>query len=187
MPKITAYDKFMQMALKYGWLPPAPIVYEFGIPKTGQTATFRTGDDGDLEKGYPETPPRLTDNGDGTITDNGTGLMWVKDHTGAGAHGGVDQKWPHLLDFCVALDFAGHTDWRMPNVKEMLSIMDFGCVAPAMDPLFTHLSGANFWTSTTFIDWDAAALLVSINEGTISYDDKETYNYIKPVRLGRPA
>ena len=50
-----------------------------GVPKTGQTTFYATGDDGDLEKGVPWPSPRFTDNGNGTVTDNLTGLTWLED------------------------------------------------------------------------------------------------------------
>ena len=49
------------------------------VEKTGQTTSYATGDDGDLEKGVSWPNPRFTDNLDGTITDNLTGLIWLKD------------------------------------------------------------------------------------------------------------
>ncbi len=49
-----------------------------GVLKTGQTTTFATGDDGDYQAGVPVPNPRFTDNGDGTVTDNLTGLTWLK-------------------------------------------------------------------------------------------------------------
>ena len=48
------------------------------MPKTGQTTCYATGDDGDLEKGVAWPNPRFTDNGNGTVTDNLTGLIWLK-------------------------------------------------------------------------------------------------------------
>ena len=53
--------------------PPAP------VEQTGQTTSYATGDDGDHEKGVEWQNPRFTDNGDGTVTDNLTGLIWLKD------------------------------------------------------------------------------------------------------------
>jgi len=50
-----------------------------GLPKTGQTISYVAGDDGDYEAGYVPDGDRFVDNGDGTVTDNATGLMWVKD------------------------------------------------------------------------------------------------------------
>ena len=49
-----------------------------GVPKTGQTTSYATGDDGDLERGVELVTPRFTDNGDGTVADNQTGLIWLK-------------------------------------------------------------------------------------------------------------
>ena len=64
------------------WAQPAPIA------KTGQTTSYATGDDGDLQNGValPAWYPRFTDNGDGTVTDNLTGLMWAKNANMAGHH-----------------------------------------------------------------------------------------------------
>ena len=50
----------------------------FPVEKTGQTTSYATGDDGDLEKGLAWPNPRFTDNEDGTVTDNLTGLIWLK-------------------------------------------------------------------------------------------------------------
>ena len=75
------YDPACNMDLKYSYLPiissqvrspPAP------VPKTGQTVSYATGDDGDLQKGVAWPDPRFTDNSDGTVTDNLTGLIWLK-------------------------------------------------------------------------------------------------------------
>ena len=49
------------------------------LPKTGQTASYAPGDDGSMQAGIEWPAPRFTDNGDGTVTDQLTGLMWLKD------------------------------------------------------------------------------------------------------------
>ena len=54
------------------WAQPAP------VPKTGQTVMYRSQDDGDLQKGVAIPSPRFVDNGDETVTDNLTGLVWLK-------------------------------------------------------------------------------------------------------------
>lgn len=71
MNQLTAYQKFMQMALKYGFNMGA-------LPKTGQIISYLTGDDGYYKIGIPQSGDRYKDNGDGTITDLCTNLMWVK-------------------------------------------------------------------------------------------------------------
>jgi len=101
------------------------------------------------------------DNGDGTITDNSTGLMWTQDDNGEG----ID--WTVALTYAEGSEFAGYSDWRLPNVKELQSIVDYGYspsatdaskVGPAIDPLFTCTPIVNeagdddygyYWTSTS--------------------------------------
>jgi hypothetical protein len=187
MAKLTAYDKFIQMALKYGWLPPAPIIYTYGLPKTNQTDVIRAGDDATYQKGYPLTGARFTDNGDGTITDNATGLMWVKDATGAGAHGGLSEHWAHLIDFCQALDFAGHTDWRMPNIRELLSLPDYGTAEYMIVAPFVNTEIDYFYSSThAFYDSSQIYRLDGLR-GRISLTYDDAHNWVLPCRLGQPA
>lgn len=76
------------------------------------------------------------DNGDGTISDLATGLMWSKDDNGKGI------EWVNALPYAQEATLAGYTDWRLPNVKELQSIVDYsrapsskGVVA-AIDPIF---------------------------------------------------
>ncbi len=122
----------------------------YGIPKTGQTVEYREGDDGDLEIGKPDTPPRFTDNEDGTITDNATGLMWPKDGNGAGCNNGNTLLWPAAIDWAIGLDFAGHADWRLPNLKELMSIVDYGRYNPCIDvAYFPNTTNDYYWTSST--------------------------------------
>jgi len=97
------------------------------VAKTGQTKPYKTGDDGDLEKGVAWPTTRFTDNGNGTVTDNLTGLMWAKDANAAGL-----KTWDSALTYCNALILGGHDDWHLPNVKELLSLIDFGKSDPAL-------------------------------------------------------
>jgi len=89
-------------------------------------------------------------NGDGTVTDRATGLMWQQADSGRG------MNWEQALAYATSLNLAGHSDWRLPNAKELQSIMDYTRV-PAMDPIFTvsRLSDGEYsweWTSTTHLD-----------------------------------
>ncbi len=101
------------------------------------------------------------DNGDGTITDNSTGLMWTQDDNGEG----ID--WETALDYAENIEFAGHSDWRLPNVKELQGIVDYSYspsatvaenMGPAIDPLFNCTPIINeagnddyayYWTNTS--------------------------------------
>jgi len=102
----------------------------------------------------------FTDNGNGSVTDNATGLMWMKDDSGNG------MNWQDALAYAQTKNMAnylGHSDWRLPHAKELQSIVDYTrCKdytnSPAIDPVFncTPISdeGGNinwpfYWTSTT--------------------------------------
>ncbi|GAA3651102.1 DUF1566 domain-containing protein [Flavivirga jejuensis] len=76
------------------------------------------------------------DNGDGTITDNATGLMWQQ------ADNGSTYDWENALDYAESLTLGNYSDWRMPNAKELQSIVDYTrspstSSSPAIDPLFS--------------------------------------------------
>jgi hypothetical protein len=127
---------------------PAPVA------KTGQTVCYAengqkidcsgTGQDGDYQMGVPWPDPRFTDNGNGTVTDNLTGLMWTKD---------IEQIPGEMLFFdalaaCNQLVFADHDDWRMPNIKELLSMVAYTTLfLPEGHPFLNEPNGG-FWTST---------------------------------------
>jgi len=66
---------------------------------------------------YQGNEPSYTDNGNGTITDNATGLMWQQ------ADDGVVRDWQNSLTNAETLVLAGHSDWRLPNAKELQSIV----------------------------------------------------------------
>lgn len=173
------------MALKYGFS-------LYGVPKSGQTTSYRAGDDGEYEKGYPKSGGRFVDNGDNTITDKATGLMWIKEPEAIGgiwasAGNPVQMVWDDTIDNCNALDYAGHDDWRLPNVKELYSLIDLGRYSPALDPIFSGSIGTDFFSSTTKADATANAHTVVFAFGTIGQKAKTSDAYARPVRLGVPA
>jgi len=178
MSLLTAYDKFIQVALKYGFS-------LFGLPKTGQTTVYQAGDDGTYKKGYPKSGARFVDNGDGTITDKATGLMWAKDGNGAGCNNGNVIAWSAAITFIEGLSFAGHDDWRLPNIKELQSIIDFSKSNPAIDPVFTNTTSNFYWSSTTYAGGSAFGWGFYFDVGSMDYLTKGNSYYIRPVRGGR--
>ena len=114
----------------------------------------------------------FVDNGNGTITDNATGLTWLQQDSGgfkAGTKGDGSLNWQEALAWCESLDYAGASDWRLPNAKELQSLVDYtrspkNTNSAAIDPLFqaTYLpNGVNnegqgnypyYWSSTTHLD-----------------------------------
>ncbi len=129
-----------------GTRPPAPVA------STGQTPTLpvtiladTTGDDGDLQKGIPLPAPRFTGNGDGTVTDHLTGLIWLANHNCLDTVAGVDKsgetldlsdalKWSNNLEsgVCGLTDNSNPGDWRLPNINEFMTLIDYRYSNPAM-------------------------------------------------------
>lgn len=153
-----------------------------GLIMTGAEAIFGYNFvDGRL-KGYPKYNPQtgapttmyfrmvrgntsyginnFVDNNNGTITDNATGLMWQQ------ADDGTMRNWENALSYCENLSLGGHTDWRLPNAKELHSILDYNrCPdftnSAAIDPLFTCSTFNNpngvsnygyYWTGSPLMD-----------------------------------
>jgi hypothetical protein len=117
-----------------------------GLPDTGQTIDFDVtcpGQDGAYATGCP-MEDRFSDNGDGTVTDNCTGLMWERD-TG---NDGNPLKWCDALAYCQNLQLGGHLDWRLPNVRELQSIVDYGRSYPSIALAFGALNSV-YWSSTS--------------------------------------
>jgi len=169
------------------------------VPKTGQTASYGTGDDGDLEKGVAWPSPRLTDNSDGTVTDNLTGLIWLKNANCAGG----TANWATALSYSNALydgctscfgtsgdcglsDGSSAGDWRLPNVRELQSLIDYRRYSPALPSghPFTGVQSGFYWSSTTTVIADAA-WLVRLDHGFVDADDKAVAYYVWPVRGGQ--
>src|SRR5207253_7949473 len=104
------------------------------FPATEQTTSYRADDDGDIQAGATLS---YTDNGDGTITDNNTCLVWEKKSDDGSIH---DQHnvytWDGAFDTHVATlnatTFAGYNDWRVPSVKELQSILNYGMNFPSV-------------------------------------------------------
>ena len=143
------------------------------IWKTGQTVSYAPGDDGDLRRGVNWPNPRFIDHGDGTVTDNLTGLMWTKD---AGIATGFSWFWAlnHVEEMNKGIYYPnfGYMDWRLPNLKELCSLADFSRFNPAL-PLnhpFTNVwlycpsYCADYWSSTSvvpYFNWPGNAWSVS--------------------------
>jgi len=150
------------------------------VPKTGQITSYRAGDDGDYQMGVEWPAPRFTDHGDGTVTDNLTGLMWTKDANMDGS-----KTWNNAIDWCNALDHAGHADWRLPNRREFASIIDMGEHSPALPDShpFTGIQSADYyWSSSTYSGHTGYAWQVYPYTGLLESEIKTNTNYVWAVR-----
>jgi len=156
-------------------------LFSGGLPKTGQTTVYQTYDDGYYQKGYSGT--RFTDNGDGTITDNATGLMWVANPTAAGVGG--TYTWTDAISACENLSYAGYTDWRLPNVKELHSIVDYGTYNPCIDTTYFTSTAGLYWSSTTYAYTTSNAWYINFYSGRVFDGAKTSSYYVRPVRGGQ--
>jgi len=196
------------------------------VPKTGQTGCYKSADpwgtctcddtdcpsgqDGDLERGVSWPNPRFTDNGDGTVTDNLTGLVWMKN---ANCDGG--KNWADALTYCNGLhdgctncggaendcglsDSSQAGDWRMPNVRELPSLIHYGFTGPALpdtagtgqwsaeDPFTNVQSSGRYWSSTTRLTDYANAFATNFENGEVNARGKShTYTFAWCVRGGQ--
>jgi hypothetical protein len=159
------------------------------VEKTHQTTSYATGDDGDHQSGVSFPSPRFTDNGDGTVTDNLTGLTWLKDANCFGA-----RTWDLALSDCNGLadgscslsDGSQAGDWRLPNYKELFSLVDaqnFNPALPSGHP-FTNVQSAYYWSSTTDSSGTYDAWAVYMVFGYVGVDNKGFPLYAWPVRGG---
>ncbi len=172
-------------------LPARPLV-------TVQTSCFNSvgdsitcsgsGQDGELQTGEPR---QYTDNGDGTISDNKTGLMWEKLSDDGSIHDqDTTYTWPDAFAVKIAAlntgSFAGHNDWRLPNVNELGSLVSYGTLNPSIDGIFnvdcqpgrdvlscscTPLTA--FWSSTTYLSDPARAWQANFDTAGIESEVKD--------------
>lgn len=129
-------------------------------------------------------PNHFTDNGDGTVRDNTTGLIWQKCSYGQDPPSCTSSltmdNWENAVSYCKNLDLASRS-WRLPNINELNSLVDVTRYEPTIHPAFFLGTGQdNYWSSTT--DSPTAAFFTNFQHGTVSSNSKTTfYNYIRCV------
>lgn len=184
------------------------------LPASGQTTAYGPDSDGAVLSGGGLA---YWDNGDGTITDLNTELIWEKKDDSAGVHGRLNlYSWgmatdPFTMDGTAVSDFlatlntapcfAGYCDWRIPNVKELQSILNYEVSSPSVDAVFHKAATCfgctdvtqetcsctrnnTYWASTT-VQWDPKrAWIVNFAFGNIGVADKNVLSNLRAVRGG---
>jgi len=170
-------------------------------PSQKSSSFYAGGDDGDLQEGVAWPNPPFSDNGDGTVTDNLTGLIRLQDANCFG-----QRTWPDGLSACNSLaaescglnDGSVAGDWRLPNVRELNSLIHYGFSEPALpdtagtaqwtagNPFFKVLSEW-YWSSTTVVISTDLAWLVRFKTGIVSWGNKgnDELAYVWCVRGGQ--
>ena len=180
------------------------------VAQTGQVLSYDANtpprDDGALQKGVELPTPRYANKGNGTIKDRLTGLIWLKNANCPG----VSRQWQQALNDIVSLNTTGkmnnidcgdtsgkkgshRKDWRLPNIRELHSLVDFAFTGPAIsnaagtgqgssnDP-FSNFGGP-YWSSTTVVN-SSFAWLVFFGHGIVDGNDKSSLNFVLAVRNG---
>jgi len=138
---------------------------------------------------------RYQDNADGTVTDLYTGLMWQQcsiGQSGSGCTSGTatDFTWNLALQQGDTLNsgggFAGYTDWRLPNVKELESLTEDACYSPVINvTLFPNTVNLNYWSSSPYANLSNYAWYVNFGYGNSSLIYRSNGYYVRLVRSGQ--
>ena len=174
------------------------------VPKTGQTNSYAPYDDGWYGSnvvGVAWPNPRFTTNniddaGTNVVTDNLTGLMWTRNANRPNA----TLDWTNAINYCTNMNDGvgtyGYADWRLPNRKELFSLIDARWGSPPLCNTegngqwteghpFSNVHSASYWTSTAIITMMSRAWYVSLSDGGSYYSERTSTLYVWPVRGGQ--
>lgn len=138
----------------------------FRLQDTGQTASYTAtpGEDSD----FIINPQSFTDNGDGTVTDNNTGLMWQKTDGG-------EMTFENAVKYCESLSLAGYNDWRLPVNHELFSLNKYDVSNPAVNTVYFVKTAAEYWwTGEVRADDASRVWVVNAGGGTGAHPKSET-------------
>ena len=165
------------------------------LPETGQTSCYTaagvatacatTGQDGELRVGVAWPAPRFVVGAGALqdcVTDNLTGLMWVR------APSTTANTWTNALTAANGLTLCGFSDWRLPNVTELESLMNLEVTNQATflnAQGFVGVQAINYWSSSSYAGSAASAWIVGTFDGGMVPDFKSGGSYVWPVRAGQ--
>ena len=113
--------------------------------------------------------------------------MWQKETADVNGSGSIWEDdvldWGAALQYCESLSFAGHSDWRLPNIHELLSIVNQGRWSPTIDPVFGAVSN-HYWSSSSGVILPGYAWCVYFKTGLYDYGGggKGSLHHIRAVR-----
>jgi len=122
----------------------------------------------------------LVINGDGTVTDTSTGLIWQQQTAG-------EMTWEEAIKYCEGLSLGGYNDWRLPNRNELQSLVDYTRWHPAIDTTafpcdMSSMSSYYYWSSTNLAYYTGGAWCVSFGYGNIYGGNKSSSYDVRAVR-----
>ena len=160
------------------------------LPDSGQTGsiTLTFGEDSDYQPTASQPGFTMYYNAvdaSSVTVDNRTGLMWVADPVGAGTS--VTYTWEGAITACENLSYGGYTDWRLPDIRELMSVTDYGAAAAPVirAKFFPNTQASVYWSATTYVSNTDSAWTVDFNEGVVDgYSKSTSFNYVRCVRGG---
>ena len=170
-------------------LMPLSPVNAMSLPQSGQTAVFGLNDDGALKKGLAWPAPRFVDNGNGTVYDLLTGLIWTKNANCFGP-----QPWSASLGkanslangVCGLTDGSSAGNWRLPHLAEMESLIDLSRSIPTLPSghPFNDVHSDLYWSSSSYAGNTSYAWMTDFYSSFVVYKLKDLSYYVWPVRDG---
>ena len=112
------------------------------------------------------------------VTDSVTGLQWQDDTT-------PSKSWQGAIDYCEALTLGGKSDWRLPNINELTSLVDDTVYDPSISNVFQHTISNLYWSSTTNAGGTSTAWIVYFGNGSQDSSTKTNSSYVRCVRAGQ--
>lgn len=128
--------------------------------------------------------PFTVNNDNNTVTDNITGLTWMRcslGQTGSDCNGGSAQSytWAGALNEVAS----SHRGWRLPNIKELRSIAELKCFQPAIDPeIFPNTLSNEYWSSSPVMEIAGLAWIVNFDNGNSYHANKDSGHHVRLVR-----
>ena len=114
------------------------------------------------------------------VTDSTTVLQWQDDAIGS------TMTWAEAIDHCEDLTLDAHSDWRLPNLKELTSLVDDSRLSPSIDTsIFEHTTSSSYWSSTTYVGNASNAWYVYFLDGYQHTSSKSSSLYVCCVRAGQ--
>jgi len=119
------------------------------------------------------------DNSTGIVSDASIGLRWQDNNISN------TMTWQSAIDTCEALSLGGFSDWRLPNVNELASLVDDTRINPAINTVFQNTASNLYWSSTSYAGLLNVAWVVYFNSGYQYKYFKDSNYYVRCVRAGQ--
>ena len=198
----VGFLSLLQNVSGFAGAPPTHSFAGCGFPDTGQKTCYEIG--GAVKYPCPAVDDPLSQDGtyspsatqlsytiynpvdtSSVTVDNRTGLMWITDPVAVAGMGGT-YIWESAITACEGLNYANYPDWHLPNLRELLSIVNYQIMNPAIDDkAFPGTKNDYYWTSTTYMPGTSSAWLVDFSTGQVGTSTKSgSPFYVRCVRGG---